>query len=1248
MVLACAIPEQVEAGKNANGAMIVHTTDSVVYTVTGDYCETHFNDPGTCEQAGTRTDKDVATPAVIWLLAAFDETAQPGVSVVYFGIEHNLPPGLGYFADWSLCGPPNSIEVTDTGWPETGYGNSIAFSSPILNDRLFPFYWFSAYGFDGAFLGTATNPTGGYAGFIDDGSPGEPDECFNFGRVQWYADGFNTCPVPSDCQVTLVQPDGGENWGQGTLQTISWTSTECGDNVRIDLLRSGIRCQTISQETPNDGDYSWVAQQCNSNPSGYEILISDLVSGVEDRSDGTFSIPAGSCQLDVTAPTEGVVWNAGQPYEILWGFGGTCGSDVRIELVHQGEVCLVLDESTPNDGSYSWAPEQCTAESCGYKIRVTDLLTNLADESDGSFCIRACDLAMVSPNGGEHWDTGAEYEILWDEQDCGSLVRIDLLHDGTQCDVISTSTENDGQYSWTAEQCDEMPDAYQVRITDLATGQADSSDGTFTIGGCQVSVLLPNGGESWPEGTQQTLQWISSLCGSEVRIELLQNGDLCLLLAESAPNTGLWNWTVESCGSDPSGYAVRIIDIASGFSDESDQSFVIPLCDVVVNQPNGGEVWIQGSEQTILWDRSDCGDSVRLELLRDEEICALIAESTPNDGLFPWTVAGCDDDATGYRVRVTDLRTGRTDESDAAFSIPVCAVTVINPAGGEMWVPGDTETITWDSADCGDAVRVDLLQEGEVCLTITDETPNDGTYPWTVEACGGDPSAYRIRVTDLLSDNHGESPEDFCIGCGTGRYYFDEGIELAQGHSGIELNVSGSNTDPIRGYSIHFCFDPLVFECVSMGLDGTRGDGALQFTEQCEVDCAGATVLYSTSCPPNIEGGDGVLLKVVLNVKEDAPLGTTSLEFSVEDPSVNTMTLCTGPVISPILADGTVEIVREEFQRGDDDASGRTDILDPIYCLAHQYADGPAPPCLDAGDFDDSGRYDIADCIANLCYQFGECAEPPPPFSGCGPDPTTDDTLRCASFAPCGTGSGNPSLPLEDRRLTDSSIRLGPVVTAASDTLLIPLTLRTSRPLAAIQFLLGYDTRVLDFVDLVDSADGLGFFSGKDNRATGEVHVGIVPDLTLSEPIPAGTTPLGIARFAWRLDSSRTKCSLDLSSVLAGGADLTRLELAGDRIDIGAEAGTPQDAPRLYLPNPFRPGSVLRLTLPVHSRVLVSLYNVQGQRIRTFWSGDVDRGRHESVWDGRSDKGAPVGSGIYYLGGTINGIQVERKLTLVR
>jgi hypothetical protein len=186
------------AGKNSGGALAVHVDDEFfIYSFLTACQEFEGEDPGSCE--GLRTETDLVDPdeflvPLVWFLAAVPDGSDPGVTVVRFGIDHNLAPGSLF---WEVCGPEGSIEDPDPDWPnDPDAGNSVIFGSPVVGDRLFPFYVLYALGDDGNYIGTTGNPTLGYAGFLSDDDPPVLDETDRFGQMRWFAPGFNDCPAP--------------------------------------------------------------------------------------------------------------------------------------------------------------------------------------------------------------------------------------------------------------------------------------------------------------------------------------------------------------------------------------------------------------------------------------------------------------------------------------------------------------------------------------------------------------------------------------------------------------------------------------------------------------------------------------------------------------------------------------------------------------------------------------------------------------------------------------------------------------------------------------------------------------------------------------------------------------------------------------------------------------------------------------------------------------------------------------------
>ena len=83
----------------------------------------------------------------------------------------------------------------------------------------------------------------------------------------------------------------------------------------------------------------------------------------------------------------------------------------------------------------------------------------------------------------------------------------------------------------------------------------------------------------------------------------------------------------------------------------------------------------------------------------------------------------------------------------------------------------------------------------------------------------------------------------------------------------------------------------------------------------------------------------------------------------------------------------------------------------------------------------------------------------------------------------------------------------------------------------------------------------------------------------------------------------------------------------------GSEGGyTPQIVTRLNgnFPNPFNPETTISFDLAVESIVLIDIYNIRGQKIRTLLNSMLDMGEHTVIWNGKDDNGRDVSSGLYF------------------
>lgn len=83
-------------------------------------------------------------------------------------------------------------------------------------------------------------------------------------------------------------------------------------------------------------------------------------------------------------------------------------------------------------------------------------------------------------------------------------------------------------------------------------------------------------------------------------------------------------------------------------------------------------------------------------------------------------------------------------------------------------------------------------------------------------------------------------------------------------------------------------------------------------------------------------------------------------------------------------------------------------------------------------------------------------------------------------------------------------------------------------------------------------------------------------------------------------------------------------------------------------PNPFNAATVVRFYLPEPTEAHLIVYNVLGQQVAELASGVQTAGWHNITWDGSSEAGRTLASGVYLLRLQAGGVTATRKLALVR
>lgn len=130
----------------------------------------------------------------------------------------------------------------------------------------------------------------------------------------------------------------------------------------------------------------------------------------------------------------------------------------------------------------------------------------------------------------------------------------------------------------------------------------------------------------------------------------------------------------------------------------------------------------------------------------------------------------------------------------------------------------------------------------------------------------------------------------------------------------------------------------------------------------------------------------------------------------------------------------------------------------------------------------------------------------------------------------------------------------------------------------------------------------------------------------------------GRAWFSW-VDNRAIGLNVQASTVIYDPTD----------VEDGDETTLP-DNYRLAqnYPNPFNPSTVLEYSLPLRSQVRLEIFDILGRRVRLLVDNWQPAGEYSISWNGRSESGERVTSGVYFYRMTAGNYSSRRKMILLK
>jgi hypothetical protein len=136
------------------------------------------------------------------------------------------------------------------------------------------------------------------------------------------------------------------------------------------------------------------------------------------------------------------------------------------------------------------------------------------------------------------------------------------------------------------------------------------------------------------------------------------------------------------------------------------------------------------------------------------------------------------------------------------------------------------------------------------------------------------------------------------------------------------------------------------------------------------------------------------------------------------------------------------------------------------------------------------------------------------------------------------------------------------------------------------------------------------------------------------------------------VDAIVNELAAGLEWIYGGAANIPSLCI--QPCEVGTAPGQPEiteaQVTRLYQnsPNPFNPRTVLRFSLAQTGPVELTIFDVNGRKVRTLVNETREAGLNEVVWDGTDDAGRPVSSGVFWSQLETDDFSSNKKMVVLR
>lgn len=497
--------------------------------------------------------------------------------------------------------------------------------------------------------------------------------------------------------LTLLSPNGGEIWMNGTTQTITWQWD--GNSTEVYIYYSpdeGVNWYFISNADSEATSLQITADLSVGDLSKIKVISAD-VPGITDASDGNFTVLFNPVYF--STPSPGQQFFPGEMAVFLWDTFAFQNYNLSFSPDGGLNWTELISDSPLN--FYEWEIPQLNSTQCMIKVSDTEDTTVYGLSANFSI-MDPPEATFTSPVGGETWTYGEDVTISWTGSNITSVVYLDYSVDGGQnWKYLSNANSDPTSGSLTISIPKVSTTNAKIRMLDANYNIIIGMTDEFTIYVPPVMVYYPYDGQEFYVNGPLILYWL--VYNVElVNVDLSYDGgeNWETILTDMDAELISYNWTIS--GQPSNNCLVKIYDASdpTKFGISGNFSILDPPV-ITLTNPNGNELWRTETEYTVSWtyDNPEFYYLIAEYSVDSGANWYNIANGLPPQGSIDWKTPATESE--NCFIRIYDSNLDIVSDTSGIFTIsnypesPICIVSVDSASNQNIiiWEKPETDRI---------------------------------------------------------------------------------------------------------------------------------------------------------------------------------------------------------------------------------------------------------------------------------------------------------------------------------------------------------------------------------------------------------------------------------------------------------------------------------------------------------------------------------------------------------------------------